>query len=101
MLIEGQCPDCKSALEIPQYNAYCPHCDFSAQKGSGSIGEFSERELDALVRLAAHAGKVILIYASLRGIPETNTANITKHPSFRRSEYLRLLSYYRAIMNSC
>ena len=98
-LVEGKCPHCDAELIIDQYRCNCPHCQFSANRGSGST--LSEPEENSLLLLAAHAGKVILVYATVKNIEAERTAEIMAHPDFQRGEYQRLLNHYNALAAKC
>jgi hypothetical protein len=86
-------------MELSFYLAVCPGCHFTAGMGSGS--GLTPKEHQALLLLASHAGKVILVYADLRQIAENSTQAIMHHPSFNKSEYQQLLSFYNSLADKC
>lgn len=66
----------------------------------GVLG-LSPRELKSLLLLASHAGKVVLVYASLKGIPHARTEVMLKNPLFEKKEYMKLLEFYNSLAQKC
>lgn len=63
--------------------------------------ELTSKELQALVLLASHAGKIILVYAYLQNIPESRSETIQRHRRFQHKEYQKLLNFYNALARKC
>ncbi|NUM35764.1 MAG: hypothetical protein HUU50_14555 [Candidatus Brocadiae bacterium] len=85
-------------MEVEHYHAHCPSCHFTANLG---ILGLSPRELRSLLLLASQAGKVILVYASLKGIPASRTEEMQRHPEFEKKEYMKLLEFYNSLAQKC
>jgi hypothetical protein len=73
----GQCPECKTLLNISSYIAHCPNCYLTLKKRVGRESEtesfnFSKKELFALRLFGACHGKIIRVYAKLLDIPFSN-----------------------------
>lgn len=96
MLFEGKCPECQSQMELLSYIGVCPKCRFTAcREGKGL--DLSPKEIAALLLLASHAGKVILVYAKIKGIPHNNTNDIMADSAFSKKEYHALLTLFNQL----
>ena len=102
-LIEGKCPQCQSELNVNSYNVNCTKCRFQADYGEEEIRrDLSPGLLQALLLLASHAGKVSLVYASLRDLStDRKQDRVINHPNFDKKEYQRLLNYYNNLAQEC
>lgn len=47
--------------------------------------------------LASFGGKIILLYASLAGIPCSNTQDIMAHEKFRSADYQKIRTFYNVL----
>ncbi len=97
-MIRGKCPECGNELDVIFYLALCPECHFTATLG---VGGLTPKEHKALLLLASHAGKVILVYATLKNIPGGSTQTIMNDANFDKTEYQELLNFYNGLAHKC
>lgn len=74
--------------------------DTAASK-QASHADLTPVEEESLLLLASFAGKVIWVYARLKGIKCEEAEEVKDDPKFEKKEYLKLLSYYNNLARKC